>query len=85
VAGSQLQAVGDLLVGSCGGLTAIRALLAAGVAFVVAHFVPHAGKLGALLALIVGFVAFVAAAVLTGEIGKADLAQVRTMLGRKTT
>jgi O-antigen/teichoic acid export membrane protein len=64
--------------------TAIRALLAAAVAFVVAHFVPHAGKLGALTALVAGFLAFVAAAIATGEIGKKDLTQVRAMLGGRS-
>jgi O-antigen/teichoic acid export membrane protein len=65
-----------------GWLTTLRALAAAGVAFAVASVVPHATKVGSLLALVIGFFAFLAIAIALGEIGKEELEKARSMLRR---
>lgn len=63
-------------------LTVLRTIVAGGAGWVTAHYVPHDSLVGALLALIAGFVAYVVALVLTAELGRSDLAAVRKALRR---
>ena len=63
-------------------LSVLRAALAAGAAWAVAHFVPHGTRLMALVALAAGFAAYLLALVLLRELGPADLAAARTLLAR---
>ncbi len=63
-------------------ITVLRALLAAGAAWSVAHFLPHQTRLMALVALAGGFVAFLLALLLLGELDREDVAVVRRVIGR---
>lgn len=62
--------------------SAIRGLLAGGVAFAVARFVPHGSALGALLALASGFAAYLVALLVLREIGGTELAALKAIARR---
>jgi stage V sporulation protein B len=64
-------------------LSALRGLIAGGVGFVVAYYVPHQSRLTAILALAVGFFAYLAALAITGEIGKEEIASVQKIISRR--
>lgn len=64
-------------------LTALRVAVAAALAIVAGQFFPSGGKLMGLLALGAVELAFVAALVILRELGPADAAKFRRVLGRK--
>jgi hypothetical protein len=57
-------------------LTALRALIAAGAAFMVAHAIPVASKPMCLVALAAGGIAYLLVLALLREVTRADLAPV---------
>lgn len=61
-------------------LSAARALAAAGAGYGVARVVPHASAIGAIGACAAGALAYLAALVLSRELGSADLALLRRVL-----
>jgi stage V sporulation protein B len=62
-------------------LTIVRALVAAAVAWTVARLVPHDAAPGAVLACGAGLTAYVGALAVLGELGTADVALLRRILG----
>ena len=64
-------------------LTALRGLLAGGVGFAVARFVPHETGLTALGALAAGFFAYLAALVVVRELGRAELDQLKAIVQKR--
>lgn len=60
-----------------------RGSLAAAAGFSTAHFVPHAGRLDSLLALVLGALASLAVLALSRELGADDVALVRRLLRRR--
>lgn len=63
-------------------LSLLRSLIAAAAGAAVAHAVPHASRSGALLALIAGGLAYLAALAIVRELGAEDLALARRVLRR---
>jgi hypothetical protein len=65
-------------------LSALRALLAGGVGFATARLVPHDSAAWALIALTAGGLAYLLALVLTGELGRQELAAAQAIVQRRT-
>lgn len=84
-----LIAVGAIIHRSFGAFlpagSTLRALLAGGGAWLVAHLLPHESALSALGACISGALAYGAILVVLREIGPSDVALIRRVLSRRST
>ncbi|MFK7989000.1 MAG: lipopolysaccharide biosynthesis protein [Sandaracinaceae bacterium] len=84
--GLALLAVGVVVYSGFGAfippLSAVRGIAAGALAFGFSRFVPHDTAFTALGALVGGFFVFGFGLVITGELGKSDLARLRTILKR---
>ena len=64
-------------------LSALRALLAGGLAFAVARFIPHETAITAFGALVAGFAAYLVGLLVMREIGGAELVALKRIVGRR--
>lgn len=64
-------------------LSAVRALVAGGLAFAVARAIPHETAITAFGALVLGFVVYLVVLLVTREIGMNELGAVKRILGRR--
>jgi len=63
--------------------TYARGALAGAAGFAVAHFMPHTGRIDSFSALVVGAIASLLVLAISRELGAADVALVRRLLGRR--